>query len=100
MFVFVVPVWGPSFSALFVDVCLPMLLTPGNLGASPTDPSERFVIATTSADAEFMRAAPAFRKLEAVIAVEFVTIDDRVEFNNPYAPCPPVMRWLSTTLAL
>jgi hypothetical protein len=84
MFVYVVPVWGPSFSALFVDVCLPMLLTPGNLGAPPTDPSDRFVIATTSVDAEFMRDAPAFRKLEAVIAVEFVIIDGRVKLNSPY----------------
>ena len=84
MFIFVLPVWGRSFSALFVDVCLPMLLTPGNLSASLTDPSDRFVIATTSADAEFMRDAPAFRRLESVIAVEFVTIDGRVEFNNSY----------------
>jgi hypothetical protein len=84
MFVFVVPVWGPSFSALFVDVCLPMLLTPGNLGTPLTNQNDRFVIATTLADAAFMRDAPAFRKLEAVIAVEFVIIDGRVKLNNPY----------------
>lgn len=71
----VVPVWGVSYTALFADVCLPLLLTEGNLGAIKGIANNRFVIATTYIDAVYLSKHASTARLKEFIDVEFLLID-------------------------
>lgn len=74
-FHFVVPVWGASYTSLFADVCLPLLMTSGNLGAIRGGEGNRFVIATTYADARYLSAHPSLARLKEFVEVEYQLID-------------------------
>jgi hypothetical protein len=75
---FIVPVWGASYTRLFVDVCLPTLLAPGNIPALPYPDRHVFAIYTTPDDRRTIEAAPAFRRLAGAIRVEFHPVRARV----------------------
>ncbi|MFA5166923.1 MAG: hypothetical protein WC530_00170 [Candidatus Omnitrophota bacterium] len=112
-FHFIVPVWGKDYTELFTDICLPMILTPGNLRAlsrgtddqpvilrtwaeSPTNrdsgksgfhekkTGNRFVILTTWDDHLKIRDSRSFGQLEKLIQVEFILIDGFVDIGNSH----------------
>jgi hypothetical protein len=69
-------VWGDSYVATLLDAVLPNQATPGNLGAFQGAEGCRYRIFTRPQDAQRIIAAPIFRRLEAMVAVEFVLDDE------------------------
>lgn len=83
-FHFVVPVWGNSYTELFADICLPLLMTSGNLGAVKDEENNLFVIVTTYADANYLSAHPSITRLREFIEVEFRLIDGLTNTENSH----------------
>ena len=71
----IVPVWGHSFTSLFANTCLPMLMTSGNLGSFAGEKGHLFVICTTIKDSEYLAKHPSILLLSEYIEVEFKLID-------------------------
>jgi hypothetical protein len=84
-FHFVVPVWGESYTKLFAEACLPMLFTPGNLGAIEADRGHQFVIVTTWKDHQTILNSPSQERLRKLIQVEFVLIDGLIDLASSHA---------------
>ena len=84
-FHFVVPVWGEAYTRLFFEICLPMILTPGNVAALGGRPGNRFVIATTWNDHLAIRNSSHYEKLAQLIEVEFIHIDALIDLANAHA---------------
>ena len=84
-FHYIVPVWGHAFSKLFAEICLPMLLTPGNLRSPKQHALDRFVIATTAQDWAYMQTTPAMQTLMALMEVMPVLVDGKIDISNPHA---------------
>lgn len=80
----IVPVWGKTYTELFTDVCLPMLMTPGNLGALGKHPGDQFVIVTTWADSLAIEDSASFARLKKMIPVEIVLVDGFVDLSNSH----------------
>jgi hypothetical protein len=76
------PVWGAGHIGLFLNVCLPSLLSPGNLPGLTANPQNRYLIYTRDEDEAELRAAPAFRRLSEIVAVEVILI--REEITEPH----------------
>ena len=81
----IVPVWGKTYTELFTDVCLPMLLTPGNIGVLDQANGDQFVIVTTWVDHLAIKRSLSYRRLQKKVSVEFVLIDGIVNINNSHA---------------
>ena len=77
-FYFVIAVWGERFRNYFLDLCLPTLLSPGNLPALATAQRSKFLIWTRPDDWAAMKTSPIFRLLEQYIDPVF----------NELPPCP------------
>ncbi|MGB8757063.1 MAG: hypothetical protein WCD26_15715, partial [Pseudolabrys sp.] len=75
IFYFLTPVWGESYTRLFVDTVIPAQLAGGNLAAFRGEPGHRYIIYTRPQDAEIIRSSAAYASLnECVpITVEFIT---------------------------
>jgi hypothetical protein len=80
----IVPVWGKTYTELFTDVCLPMLLTPGNMGALGKQPEDQFVIVTTWEDCQTIQDSASFDRLKKMITVEFVLVDGLMDLGNSH----------------
>lgn len=78
-FYFIIVLWGKRFRDYFLDLCLPALLSPGNLPALATAQRSKFLIWTRPDDWAVMRDSPIFRLLEQYVDPVF----------NEIAPCPP-----------
>lgn len=63
-------VWGTEYRQLFVDVCVPNQLTPGNLGALPV--GSRYRVFTSAEDVEFLKSSAGLRSANDVIPVDIV----------------------------
>jgi hypothetical protein len=77
-FYFIVVLWGQRFRRYFLDLCLPTLLSPGNLPALATAQRSKFLIFTYADDFAAIKCAPIFALLEKYV--------DPVFFEIP--PCP------------
>jgi tetratricopeptide (TPR) repeat protein len=77
-FYFTVVFWGERFRNYFLDLCLPTLLSPGNLPALATAQRSKFLIWTRPDDWAAMKASPIFRLLEQYVDPVFGAIP----------PCP------------
>jgi hypothetical protein len=80
----IVPVWGKSYTALFTEVCLPMIMTPGNIGALGGYPGDQFVIVTTWEDHLAIKSSASYERLSSMIAVEFILTDGFVDLGNTH----------------
>lgn len=80
----IVPVWGKTYTELFTDVCLPMLLTPGNLGVFDQSNGDQFVIVTTWADKLVIEGSASYELLRKMLRVEFVLIDGIINIGNSH----------------
>jgi hypothetical protein len=76
------PVWGAGHVGLFLNVCLPSLLSPGNLPGLAAGPQNRYFIYTRDEDQAELRAAPTFRRLSEIVTVEVIII--REEITEPH----------------
>lgn len=73
-FGFVAVVWGAAFTDAFSKVCLPSLLSPGNLIYLAERTDSRFCIYTTRKDAQVIRASAGYKTLSAIMPVDIVAI--------------------------
>lgn len=76
-------VWGESYVQDFLRICLPTLLSPGNLPGLRKHVGSRLVLWTRAVDAEAVREAQAWRDLEQVIDCEIVPIDSLLAGKSP-----------------
>jgi hypothetical protein len=65
-------VWGDEFRRLFLDVCVPNQLTPGNLGALPA--GSRYRVFTAPEDARLLESSPALGQVRELMPVDIVTV--------------------------
>ena len=70
----VMAVWGSEFRQVFLDVCVPNQLTPGNLGALP--PGSRYRVFTSQEDAHAFESSPVLQRIAAVIPVDIVVMGE------------------------
>jgi hypothetical protein len=77
-FYFIVVLWGEQFRRYFLDLCLPTLLSPGNLPTLAAIPRSKFLIFTCSDDIGEIKRAPIFALLEKYVEPILVEIP----------PCP------------
>ena len=75
IFYFLTPVWGESYTRLFVDTVIPAQLAGGNLAAFRGEPGHRYIIYTRPEDAEIIRSSAAYASLNECVpvTVEFIT---------------------------
>ena len=66
----VIVVWGEQFLRLFLDVCVPNQLTPGNLGALP--PGSRYRVFTTPEDVATLESSPALEKVGELMPLDII----------------------------
>jgi hypothetical protein len=78
-FHFIVVLWGKRYRDYFLEFCLPSMLSPNNIPALRTGRPSKFLIATTPADWESMRATAIFRLMQKYITPVFIEIPS----------CPP-----------
>lgn len=69
----VTAVWGGEYLDLFLGICLPLQLSPGNVPTLPA--GSRYRILTRAADVETVRVHPAFQELSRRIAVDIVAVN-------------------------
>lgn len=77
-FIFSTPVWGAGHVGLFLNVCLPSLLAPGNLPGMQANPQNRYLVYTRPEDEADLRAGPAFQKLSDIVSVEVILINEEI----------------------
>ena len=75
IFYFLTPVWGESYTRLFIDTVIPAQLAGGNLAAFRGEPGHRYIIYTRPEDAEIIRSSAAYASLNECVpvTVEFIT---------------------------
>src|SRR5438067_8102775 len=78
-FYFIIVLWGERFRNYFVDLCLPTLLSPGNLPALKTRERSKFLICTRPEDWAALQVTPVFRLLEEYVEPVYIEIPE----------CPP-----------
>ena len=71
----IMQVWGDLYTRLLTDVCLPALLSPGNIPALAVDRPTVFRIFTTEPDMARFRESPAYAELTRHVTVEFNSLD-------------------------
>ena len=67
-------VWGEAFIELFLDICVPNQLTPGNLGAMP--PGSRYRVFTRQADVKRLLNCSELASVEQWLPVDVVAVPD------------------------
>jgi hypothetical protein len=76
-FYFTIVLWGERLRNYFLDLCLPTLLSAGNLPALSTHPRSKFMIFTLPNGWAAIKVAPIFRLLEKHVDPIFVVYPNR-----------------------
>jgi hypothetical protein len=81
----VIAVWGAAFRQVFLDICVPNQLTPGNIGALPA--GSRYRLFTSREDAPTLEASSALQRVNEMIPVDIVVMrelssESRNRFNR------------------
>lgn len=74
-------VWGKYHSTLFVDYCIPSLLTQENLPSWPDIKQTKLNLYTTIEDWEIMSNHPSITRLEELIDIEVISIETAIRSN-------------------
>lgn len=78
--VFIVPVWGAEYTRVFLEICLPMLISPGNFGhMSPT--SSCVVIVTDYSSYKKISQSRAISELNNYCSVDYVLGEGVIDFS-------------------
>src|SRR5881227_3035589 len=78
-FYFIIVLWGERFRNYFLDLCLPTLLSPGNLPALRTRARSKFLICTRPEDWAVLQNTPVFQLLQQYVEPVYIEIPE----------CPP-----------
>ena len=70
----VIAVWGQEFRRLFLDVCVPNQLTPGNLGALPA--GSRYRLFTSPDDVAVFKSSSVLRRVSEQVPVDVVVMPE------------------------
>ena len=76
---FLTPVWGREYTQLYLDVVIPAQLAKGNLPAFQGEGRSKYIIYTTSGDAETIRAAASFQSLSEIVPTAIEIIDEEIK---------------------
>src|SRR5262245_39868579 len=76
------PVWGESYTQLYLEVVIPAQLAAGNLSAFSDNPSNRYAIFTRAADAERIRASAVYARLNNLIRVSIHLIEEEIRIPH------------------
>ena len=79
LFHLVMQVWGQNYCDALTELCLPALLSPGNIPALVADWPARFILYTREKDIPQITASQSYHRLEAIVPVEFKTIDEQLK---------------------
>lgn len=79
---FLTPVWGETYTQLFIETAIPAQLSPGNLPVFKDSPHSQYIIFTTPESAEIIRSAPIFQRLSETITVTIEIITETI--NLPH----------------
>ncbi|MBI4665243.1 MAG: hypothetical protein HY751_02405 [Nitrospinae bacterium] len=74
-FHFVTVLWGEEYTSLYLDLCLPTHLAPGNVPSVTLKADAVYKIYTTTADAERIVSHASFKSLVAQAPVDVVAVD-------------------------
>jgi hypothetical protein len=74
----VTPVWGESYTRLYLEVVIPAQLAAGNLSAFSDNPNNRYVIFTRATDAERIRASAVYAQLNNLMTVSIQLIEEEI----------------------
>src|SRR5690349_846178 len=77
-FFFLTPVWGASYTKLYIDTVIPAQIADGNLGVFQGKPGNRYIIYTTPEDAEVIRSSAVYGRLNDCVPVTFEFITERI----------------------
>jgi hypothetical protein len=82
-YVLIMPVWGEHHTELFLQYCIPFLLSCGNVGSFP---HRQLQVHVTSRRADFarMRQHPTYTRLGDLTDLREVEIDDLVDITTPH----------------
>jgi hypothetical protein len=83
-FYFLLTFWGEKFRKHLCRFILPSLLAPGNIPALRYPRDAKFLIVTTKADWEALRAEPIYAHLREQIDVEFIWGCEESPFHHKY----------------
>lgn len=83
-FHFITPVWGNEYTKLYINTCLPMLLTDGNLKCREYSPKDRFTIVTTQEDASTIMASEVYSAISQIIKIDLLLADHLLSETNSY----------------
>lgn len=72
-------VWGKTYCDALTELCLPALLSPGNIPALVAEWPARFILYTREQDIPQITAAESYQRLAAILPVEFKTIDEQLK---------------------
>ncbi len=75
---FLTPVWGLSYTRLYIDTVIPSQLAEGNLPAFRGEPGNRYIIYTRPEDAELIRSSAVYEQINACVPVTFEYITDKI----------------------
>lgn len=84
-FFFITVVWGEEFRNIFLNVCLPSLLSGNNIPVLDRRAGNQYLICTTPFDRECIRSSKIFALLERYVGVEFIDIDLPSVTGDKYA---------------
>jgi hypothetical protein len=77
-FFFLTPVWGASYTSLYIDTVIPAQLAGANLPACRDRTGSRYIIYTTPEDANAIRSSHIFEALDACVPVTFEFITKKI----------------------
>lgn len=82
--IFLIPVWGETYTRCMLEGLLPSLLMPKNLPVLPQQERSLLRIITTTEDADIAKNSPHLQKCNEFLDVEFVLGDHLIDHNNKY----------------
>ena len=82
VFHLVTQVWGEAFCDALTSICIPALLSPGNIPALAADWPCRFIVYTREEDIERITGTSAFERLRSHVPVEFRTVDAELQVDK------------------
>lgn len=80
----ILTVWGSVYTDLFLNVCLPSLLAPGNLPFLQKNGECRLVVYTRSSDEPRFRQSPVFKQLVLFMRVDFKLKDEMLDTQSAW----------------
>lgn len=75
-FKFVTAVWGQEYTGLFLGICIPNQLTPGNLLCFANHEGAEYVVYTSQKDFDRINTDPNFIKVKSVMKTRIVVMDN------------------------